>query len=89
MPRFVPRERKHKVINRQASSSNKKIIPSDSKVEILVSAKNSKRDELRRELRESVKAQQPRISSAKQKRLDKYIVYSSLACRYIYRAERI
>ena len=86
MPRFVPRERKHKVRNRKSRASHKNSTPHDSNVEVLVPSDDSRRENLRRELRESVKAQQPKISSAKQKRLDKYIVltFSALPiCRQL------
>ena len=77
MPKFIPRERKHKV--RQRNEKNGSVSKNDSAttesnaVEILPSSttdKDSKKQRIRAELR----AQQPKISAQKQKRLDKYIV---------------
>lgn len=69
MPKFVPRQRKQK--NKQRDS---KAAPVDTNAaEILPTSKNDK--EARREkLREQLKDQHPKVSSKKQKRLDKYIV---------------
>ncbi|KAI9753028.1 MAG: hypothetical protein M4579_005370 [Chaenotheca gracillima] len=74
MPKFVPRQRKHKKLQRSRSSDgvlSQKV--ENSNVEELVPASRAEKEEKRRRLREELRAQQPKISSKKQKRLDKYI----------------
>ncbi len=76
MPKFVPRQRKHKVRKRleQDGGNIDVLTGNDSNAaEILppsVTEKEKKRQDLSNRLRE----QQPKVSSKKQKRLDKYIV---------------
>ena len=75
MPKFVPRERKHKVRARQRNGKHSKTVEAidTNTVEILASTASEK--ELRRQaLREELKSQQTVKSNKKQKRLDKYIV---------------
>ncbi|GES62889.1 DEAH-box RNA helicase [Aspergillus terreus] len=68
MPKFVPRQRKQK--NKQRDS---KTAPVDTNAaEILPTSKDDK-EAKREKLREELKDQHPKISSKKQKRLDKYI----------------
>ena len=70
MPRFVPRERKHKTIARNKLASH-----SNSNTETLVPETSTERDARRRAIREELRSQQPESkgSSKKRKRLDKYI----------------
>ena len=70
MPRFVPRERKHKAIARNKLASH-----SHSNTETLVPETSTERDARRRAMREELRSQQPESkgSSKKRKRLDKYI----------------
>ncbi|KAF7513451.1 hypothetical protein GJ744_008745 [Endocarpon pusillum] len=71
MPRFVPRQRKHKVRRRdtvQDGNNNS----NTNQIQILPQSKDEK-EETRRKLREELRAGQSNISSKKQKRLDKYI----------------
>jgi ATP-dependent RNA helicase DHX37/DHR1 len=75
MPRFVPRQRKHKVLRRTNDSSQtptKSV--DDSNAAELVPLSQRERDEKKRALKEELKAQQPKMSGKKQKRLEKYIV---------------
>lgn len=81
MPKFVPRERKHKVLARQKTESNGfhndqgpvKSQGADSNAEILV-PKPTEKEQKRHEMKNAPRAQQPKMSAKKQKRLDKYIV---------------
>jgi ATP-dependent RNA helicase DHX37/DHR1 len=75
MAKFVPRQRKRRVLDRQrreASQNDEKI---DSNAAEIIPASKPEREERRRQLQEELKAQQPqnKISRQKQKRLDKYI----------------
>lgn len=71
MPRFVPRQRKHKVLQREASQNGDNH-SNTNQIQILPQSKEEK-EERRRKLKEELKAGQTNISSKKQKRLDKYI----------------
>ncbi|OAG37345.1 hypothetical protein AYO21_08422 [Fonsecaea monophora] len=76
MPRFVPRQRKHKVLARQkaqAGPSATDPAAPQSNQEIIVPQSKAEREAKRQKLREELRSQQTRISSKKQKRLDKYI----------------
>ena len=73
MPRFLPRQRKHKVRKRLEQDNGIRNGGDSNAAEILpinITEKETKRQDLKTALR----AQQPKISSKKQKRLDKYIV---------------
>lgn len=76
MPKFVPRERKHKVRQRLAqqggeNEANDLAAADPNAVEILPSSEKEKK---KQELKTAIQAQQPKISGKKKKRLDKYIV---------------
>lgn len=73
MPKFTPRQRKHKINKREKHTA---VVPQDTNVVELQPASKTEKEERRQELREELRAQQPKISSKKQKRLDKYIVRS-------------
>ncbi|KAI9844958.1 MAG: putative ATP-dependent RNA helicase DHR1, partial [Thelocarpon superellum] len=73
MPKFVPRQRKHKVRQRKAPSSNTQAPRGDPNATEILPPSQAEREEKRQRLREELRAQQPKISSKKQKRLDKYI----------------
>ena len=77
MPKFVPRERKHKVRERLEENGNGDrnghLASDPNAVEILPSISMGK-EEKRKAMKDDLRAQQPQISSKKQKRLDKYIV---------------
>lgn len=70
MPRFVPRQRKHKV---RAREQNEKPSYAESNQEQIIPLSQSEKDAKRQALRDELKAQQPKVSAKKQKRLDKYI----------------
>lgn len=75
MAKFVPRQRKHRVRDRQkrhndtAASENE-----DTNATEIVPEAISEKEKRRRDLKAVLRAQQSSISSKKQKRLDKYIV---------------
>ncbi|EME47373.1 hypothetical protein DOTSEDRAFT_166379 [Dothistroma septosporum NZE10] len=73
MPKFVPRERKHRKLARQKSAFSQQDGPANA--ETVVPLSQSEREEKRRKLEAELKAQQPesKISGKKRKRLDKYI----------------
>lgn len=74
MARFVPRERKHKVRQRENKKyPNATSTENPNETEIVPISKQD-REKKRQELKDILRAQQPKISSKKQKRLDKYIV---------------
>ena len=74
MPKFVPRQRKHKVRSRTSNGSNGLPQPSDAnRAEILPPSRAEKEDK-RQRLREELRAARPKMGAKKQKRLDKYIV---------------
>ncbi|RAL02738.1 ATP-dependent RNA helicase ECM16 [Aspergillus ibericus CBS 121593] len=68
MPKFVPRQRKQK--HRQKEATN---APVDTNVAELAPVSKSEKDAKRQQLKEELRAQHAQISSKKQKRLDKYI----------------
>lgn len=84
MPKFVPRQRKHKVKARLAAqsrnannndSNNDNNQEADANAIELTPATQTEREDKRSKLRNELRAQQaePKISSKKRKRLDKYI----------------
>jgi hypothetical protein len=73
MPKFVPRQRKQKALRREAQSQSADAPQDSNALEITPLSKDEK-EERRRKLKEELRAQQPKVSSKKQKRLDKYIV---------------
>ena len=77
MPKFVPRERKHKVRKRLEERSNGgghgHPASDPNAVEILSGTSKEKADR-RQAIKDALRAQQPQLSSKKQKRLDKYVV---------------
>ena len=77
MPKFVSRERKHKVRRRLeengGSGGDAPLGPDPNAMEILPSSRTEKETE-RQAMKDALRAQQPRMSGKKQKRLDKYIV---------------
>ncbi|KAF2432154.1 P-loop containing nucleoside triphosphate hydrolase protein [Tothia fuscella] len=83
MPKFIPRQRKHRVIARQKAAANKKNHASnlppppeenlDTNTTIVLPEAKSEHETRQLELRRKLQAEQPKMSSQKQKRLDKYI----------------
>src|ERR1700722_4648190 len=70
MPKFIPRQRKHKARQREAATDN---VSANTNQTQLLPQNQSERDEKRRKLKEELRAGQGKISGKKQKRLDKYI----------------
>jgi ATP-dependent RNA helicase DHX37/DHR1 len=80
MPKFVPRQRKHKVLARQKSH---KPGPNDTNANAnateIVPAEKRERDERKKEMKaELAQEAQGKMSGKKRKRLDKYIVRSHM-----------
>ena len=75
MPKFVPRQRKHKINKTQSRNgrSGSDLLNDPNTTEIL-SVPKTEKEEQRRQMKEDLRRQQPKLSSKKQKRLDKYIV---------------
>ena len=77
MPRFVPRQRKHKVLARQKETSkgasSPATTPASSNQEILIPQSKAERQAKKEALLAELRAQQTKVSSKKQKRLDKYV----------------
>lgn len=71
MPRFVPRQRKHK-LRKRAVAENEDLDIDTNQIQILPLSKDEK-DAKRRQLKGQLQAGQSNASSKKQKRLDKYI----------------
>ncbi|KAF3490623.1 Ecm16p [Arthroderma uncinatum] len=69
MPKFVPRQRKHKARDRE----NQPKQPQDTNAAEVAPVSKEEKEEKRRKLKEELRAQQSKISGKKQKRLDKYI----------------
>lgn len=71
MPKFVPRQRKHKVVARQKAAQNE---TTEANAEQILPAEQRERDERRRAMKdELVRESQSKMSGKKKKRLDKYI----------------
>ncbi|KAF7587599.1 ATP-dependent RNA helicase dhx37, partial [Aspergillus hancockii] len=68
MPKFVPRQRKQK--HRQKEAANTSV---DSNAAEVLPISKEQKEAKRQKLREELRAQHPKISAKKQKRLDKYI----------------
>jgi ATP-dependent RNA helicase DHX37/DHR1 len=76
MAKFVPRQRKRRVLDRQRrEETSQNVEKIDTNATEIVPTSKAEREERRKQLREELKAQQPqsKISRKKQKRLDKYI----------------
>ena len=78
MPKFVPRQRKHKVRKSLEQDGGNVGVPvgNDSNVAEIVPTNATEKEKKRQDMRNALWAQQPKVSSKKQKRLDKYIVRS-------------
>ena len=76
MPKFIPRQRKHKIRRRLEQDAGNVGLPigDDSNPVEITPSTTTEREKKRLDMKAALQAQQPRISSKKQKRLDKYIV---------------
>ena len=73
MPKFIPRDRKQHKTKKDHVSHQAKHVPEDTNVIELVPQSAVDREARRQRLKEELRAQNPQVSSKKQKRLDKYI----------------
>ena len=73
MPRFVPRERKHKARRRDLHHHDTNVVENSNVAEI-TPAIEAKKEEDRQRAKQLLGAQRSSMSSKKRKRLDKYIV---------------
>lgn len=80
MPSFIPRQRKHKVRRRNHHGENPNGVDSNA-AEILPGNKTEK-EEKKQAMKAHFRAQQSKMTSRKQKRLDKYIVNEYLSDNY-------
>ena len=74
MPRFVPRQRKQRVLRRSAKNGASTNGGADTNTMEILPSEQTEKEKLRLRLKDEIRAQQPQMSSKKQKRLDKYIV---------------
>ena len=82
MPRFVPRQRKHKIDKReQRDGSGRKGAEDSNQAEIIPHARHEKAKLMSDNLRD----RQPHMSAKKKKRLDKYIVWCILVVVHVRR----
>jgi ATP-dependent RNA helicase DHX37/DHR1 len=73
MKKFVPRQRKHKVIARNKDKSNESYSAIDSNATEHIPASKTEHDEKKRALKEQLQNELPKVSGKKAKRLEKYI----------------
>lgn len=73
MAKYTPRERKHK---RRQQDSQSAAAPVDTNVAEIMPISKAEKEARRQKLREELRVQQPKMSSKKKKRLEKYIVRS-------------
>ncbi|KAF2183939.1 P-loop containing nucleoside triphosphate hydrolase protein [Zopfia rhizophila CBS 207.26] len=74
MPKFVPRQRKHKVLARQQRNGGKREGGADVNAAEILPAEKKEREERKRALKEELlRESQGKMSGKKKKRLDKYI----------------
>jgi hypothetical protein len=74
-PKFVPRQRKHKVIARQKASKNGDSAAGDANIEEILPVEQQERNAKKATLKEElVRESQGKVTGKKKKRLDKYIV---------------
>jgi ATP-dependent RNA helicase DHX37/DHR1 len=74
MPPFVPRQRKHRVRQRLAHNDRKTEPTINSNAIEILPASKKEEEEKRNTLKAKLSDEKQKISSKKQKRLDKYIV---------------
>ncbi|KAF2121225.1 P-loop containing nucleoside triphosphate hydrolase protein [Lophiotrema nucula] len=73
MPKFIPRQRKHKVLARQKNATSA-LLPSDANATEILPAEQRAQNERKKVLKdEMIRDSEGRMSSKKKKRLDKYI----------------
>ena len=80
MPKFVPRQRKHKVRERLGQDGGNSGVTKDSNALEIGPDDNNEKEEKRKRMKDAIRAKQPVMSSKKKKRLDKYIVRPRSGC---------
>src|SRR6266536_1769018 len=73
MPKFVPRQRKHKVLARNKGNGGKSEPVVDSNAVEHIPAAKAEIEEKKRRMKEELRAEGTKISGKKAKRLEKYI----------------
>ncbi len=73
MPKFVPRQRKHKVLARSKNHELKTIPDIDTNAVEYIAPARAALEEKKRQLKEELQNQGPKVSGKKAKRLEKYI----------------
>ena len=75
MPKFIPRQRKHKVLQRRkAAIGGDDVYSTDANAVEFAPRASLEREKKKANMKAALKSQQPVISAKKRKRLDKYIV---------------
>lgn len=74
MPQFVPRQRKQRVLRRSANNGTSTNGRADTNALEILPSEQTEKEKLHLRIKDEIRAQQPQMSSKKQKRLDKYIV---------------
>ena len=74
MPKFVPRQRKHRVKHRLKQNGGNSEAITDSNVMEIMSTTSNEKEEKRKYMKDAMYAGRPIISGKKKKRLEKYIV---------------
>lgn len=74
MPKFVPRQRKHRVLARQKVNAGSIAHDGNSNAFELMPVSKEEKEARRQQLKAELKGQQTKLSGKKKKRLDKYIV---------------
>ena len=74
MPQFVPRQRKQRVLRRSAKNDVPTNGGADTNAMEILANEQTEKEKKRIQLKDELRTQQPKMSSKKQKRLDKYIV---------------
>ena len=82
MPKFVPRQRKHKIRKRLEQDGGSKGVPTDndSNAAEILPLNVTEKEKKRQDLKIALRAQHKQVSGKKQKRLDKYIVRGPFLC---------
>ncbi|KAH8821466.1 DEAH-box RNA helicase [Xylogone sp. PMI_703] len=72
-PKFIPRQRKRKVLDRQRSHGHKPESTLDTNVQEFIPPAKAEREEKKRQMKEALRIEGQKISGKKAKRLEKYI----------------
>src|SRR5688572_27435831 len=72
-PKFVPRQRKHKVLARQRAEQNAKHEVEDTNQDVVVPVSKQEREAKKATLREELRQEAGKMSGKKAKRFEKYL----------------